>query len=117
MKSLKNRIQLIGRLGKDPEYRLLDSGRQVVNFPIATNDSYTKTGGERVEETQWHQVVAWGQLADIVEKYLKKGSEVALQGKLIHKNYEAPDGSKRYFSEVVADEILMMDKVHKESLE
>ena len=117
MKSLKNRIQLIGRLGRDPEYRLLENGRQLVNFSVATNDSYKKTGGERVEETQWHQVVAWGGLADIVDKYLKKGSEVALQGRLVHKNYEAPDGSKKYFSEIVADEILMMDKIHGESPE
>jgi len=110
MKSLKNRIQLIGRVGKDPEFRLLDSGKNVVNFSMATSDSYKNASGEKTVDTQWHQVVAWGGLAEIADKYLRKGSEVAIQGKLIHRNYEGPDGNKRYITEIIADEILLLGK-------
>ncbi len=110
MRSLKNRIQLIGRLGKDPEFRLLDSGKHVVNFSMATSDSYKNAAGEKTIETQWHQIVAWGGLAEIADKYLRKGSEVAVQGKLIHRSYEGPDGKKRYVTEVIADEILLLGK-------
>lgn len=110
MRSLKNRIQLIGRVGKDPEYRLLDSGKNVVNFSLATSDSYKNSNGEKTVETQWHQIVAWGGLAEIADKYLRKGSEVAVQGKLIHRSYEGPDGKKRYVTEIIADEILMLGK-------
>ena len=117
MTSLKNSVQLIGRLGNDPEVNTFESGTKKATFSVATNDVYYNNKGEKVEETQWHNIVAWGKKVDVIENYLKKGSEVALQGRLVHKNYNAPDGSKRYFSEVVADEILMMDKLHKESLE
>jgi len=110
MRSLKNRIQLIGRVGKDPEYRLLDSGKNVVNFSLATSDSYKNASGDKTVETQWHQIVAWGGLAEIADKYLRKGSEVAVQGKLIHRSYEGPDGKKRYVTEIVADEILLLGK-------
>ncbi|TDI70168.1 MAG: single-stranded DNA-binding protein [Bacteroidetes bacterium] len=110
MKSLKNRVQLIGRVGKDPEFRLLDSGKNVVNFSMATSDSYKNAAGEKTIDTQWHQIVAWGGLAEIADKYLKKGSEVAIQGKLIHRNYEGPDGKKRYVSEIIAEEILLLGK-------
>ena len=110
MKSLKNRIQLIGRLGKDPEFRLLESGKNVVNFSMATSDTYKNATGEKTIDTQWHQIVAWGGLAEIADKYLSKGSEVAIQGKLVHRNYEGPDGNKRYISEIVADEILLLGK-------
>ena len=110
MKSLKNRTQLIGRVGKDPEFRLLDSGKNVVNFSMATSDSYKNSTGEKTVDTQWHQIVAWGGLAEIADKYLNKGSEVAVQGKLIHRNYEGPDGKKRYISEIIADEILLLGK-------
>jgi single-strand DNA-binding protein len=110
MKSLKNRIQLIGRVGKDPEFRLLDSGKNVVNFSMATSDSYKNASGEKTVDTQWHQIVAWGGLAEIADKYLRKGSEVAIQGKLIHRTYEGPDGKKRYVTEILADEILLLGK-------
>ena len=114
MKSIKNRIQLIGRVGKDPEFRLLDSGKNVVNFSMATSDSYKNASGEKAIDTQWHQVVAWGGLAEIADKYLRKGSEVAVQGKLIHRNYEGPDGNRRYVSEIIADEILLLGKAPKQ---
>jgi single-strand DNA-binding protein len=116
MRSLKNRIQLIGRVGKDPEYRLLDSGKNVVNFSLATSDSYKNSSGEKTVETQWHQIVAWGGLAEIADKYLRKGSEVAVQGKLIHRSYEGPDGKKRYVTEIIADEILLLGKPSSEAV-
>lgn len=114
MRTLKNRIQLIGNVGKDPEFRMLDSGKHVSNFSMATSDSYKNAAGEKTVDTQWHQIVAWGGLAEIADKYLKKGSEVAVQGKLIHRNYEGPDGQKRYVSEIIADEILLMGKPQTE---
>jgi single-strand DNA-binding protein len=110
MKSLKNRTQLIGRVGKDPEFRLLDSGKNVVNFSLATSENYTNAGGEKIVDTQWHQIVAWGGLAEVADKYLTKGSEVAVQGKLVHRNYEGPDGKKRYVTEIIADEILLLGR-------
>ena len=117
MKSLKNRIQLIGRLGKDPEFRLLESGKNVVNFTMATSDNYKNSTGEKIVDTQWHQIVAWGGLAEIADKYLNKGSEVAIQGKLIHRNYDGPDGKKRYITEVIADEILLLGKASQSVVE
>ncbi len=116
MRSLKNRIQLIGRVGRDPEFRLLESGKNVVNFSMATSDSYKSASGEKTVETQWHQIVAWGGLAEIADKYLKKGSEVAVQGKLIHRSYEGPDGKKRYVTEIIADEILLLGKPTKQDV-
>lgn len=116
MRSLKNRIQLIGRLGKDPEFRLLESGKNVANFSVATSDSYKNSAGEKIIDTQWHQIVAWGPLAEIADKYLHKGGEVALQGRLTHRSYDGPDGIKRYISEVVADEILLMGKPQNEEV-
>ena len=110
MRNLRNRIQLIGRLGRDPEFRLLESGKNVVNFTVATNESYKNSAGEKIEDTQWHQVVAWGSLAELADKYLQKGSEVVVQGKLVHRNYEGPDGNKRYVTEILADELLFMGK-------
>lgn len=117
MRSIKNRIQLIGRVGKDPEFRLLDSGKSVVNFSMATSDSFKSASGEKSVDTQWHQVVAWGGLAEIADKYLRKGSEIAVQGKLIHRNYEGPDGKRRYISEIIADEILLLGKATKQEAE
>lgn len=110
MKNLKNRVQLIGRLGRDPELRLLDSGKSVVNFSLATSENFTNSLGEKKEETQWHHIVAWGNLAEISDKYLRKGSEVAIEGKLTHRSYEGKDGQKRFVTEVVAKELLMMGK-------
>ncbi len=115
MNTLKNRIQLIGRLGKDPEFRLLDSGKKVANFSVATNQTYKNASGEKIEDTQWHQVAVWGALAEIADKYLRKGSEVAILGKLVHRSYEGPDGNKRYITEVVADELLMMSTSKQEA--
>ncbi|UII32405.1 single-stranded DNA-binding protein [Fulvivirga ulvae] len=107
MKNLRNSVQLIGRLGKDPEVKNLTSGKTVATFTLATTDSYRNSKGEKVEDTQWHNIVAWGKTAKIAEEYLQKGQEVAVQGKLIHRSYETIDGEKKYFTEVNINEILM----------
>lgn len=109
MKSLKNSVQLIGRLGNDPEVRTFDSGRKMASFSLATNESYYNNEGDKVTDTQWHNVVVWGKKADVVESYLKKGSEIAMEGKLINRSYEK-DGEKKYITEISMNELHMMGK-------
>ncbi|MFD2908704.1 single-stranded DNA-binding protein [Flavobacterium ardleyense] len=105
---MKNRVQLIGHVGQDPEIKQLENGR-VANFTIATNDSYTNAKGEKVEQTEWHRVSAWGKTVDIIEQLLKKGSHVAIEGKLTHRSYDDKDGNKRYITEVVANELVLLN--------
>ncbi len=108
MYSLRNKVQLIGNLGKDPEIKKIDSGKKLAKFSIATNEIYTNSKGEKVKETQWHNIIAWGKVADIAEKYLNKGSEVALEGKLVTKDYQDKEGNKKYFTEIQINELLML---------
>ena len=96
MKSLKNKVQLIGNLGKDPEITQLEDGRKLAKFSLATNDSYKNANGEKVEETQWHNVVAWGKTADIIESYTSKGKLIAIEGRLTSRSYEDKEGAKKY---------------------
>jgi len=108
MSNLKNKVQLIGNLGDNPEVIKLESGKILAKFSLATNESYKNSNGEKIEDTQWHNIVAWGKTAEIIEKYLKKGNEVAVEGKLTNRSYEDKDGNKRYFTEVVINELLML---------
>ncbi len=108
MYSLKNKVQLIGNLGGAPEVRKTESGKKLVRFSVATNESYNNSKGEKVKETQWHNLIAWGKIADIAEKYLSKGSEVAIEGKLINRNYTDKEGNKKYISEIQINELLML---------
>ena len=108
MKNLRNNVQLIGNLGMNPEVKTLESGSTVAKFSIATSDRYKNNKGEQVEETTWHNLVAWGKTAEIAEKYLKKGSQVAVDGKLTNRSYEAKDKTKRYVTEILVNEILML---------
>ena len=110
MSTLKNKVQLIGHVGNDPEIKSFDGGKKLAKLSIATNESYKNDKGEKVEETQWHSLVAWGKTADIIEKYVVKGKEIAIEGKLTHKSYEDKNGEKRYVTEVVIDELLMLGK-------
>jgi len=110
MNALRNSVQLIGNLGQDPEIVNLESGTKLAKFSIATTDSYRNAKGEKVEDTQWHNVVAWGKTADIVENYLTKGKQVAVEGKLVHRSYEATNGEKRYITEIKCNELLMLGK-------
>ena len=108
MNALKNKVQLIGNLGNAPEVRNTESGKKLVRFSIATNESYRNAIGEKVTETQWHNLIALGKVADIAEKYLTKGSEVAIEGKLMNNNYTDKDGNKRYSTEIQVHELLLL---------
>ncbi|SDG69150.1 single-stranded DNA-binding protein [Winogradskyella thalassocola] len=110
MNTLKNKVQLIGNLGQDPEITNFESGKILAKFSIATNDSYKNAQGEKITDTQWHNVVAWGKTAQIIEKYITKGKEVAIEGKLTSRSWEDKDGIKRYTTEVVCNELLMLGK-------
>jgi single-strand DNA-binding protein len=108
MNTLRNKVQLIGNLGANPEIRSFDNGKTVARFSLATTDSYQDTNGKKISETQWHNLVAWGGLAKIIEKYLTKGSEVAVEGKLTHRTYEDKDGNKKYFTEIILHDMVML---------
>ncbi len=108
MNALRNRVQLIGNLGNEPEIINLESGKKLAKLNLATNDSYTNDKGEKITDTQWHHVVAWGKTAELIEKYLSKGKEVMIEGKLTHRSYEDKNGDKKYMTEVVASELLLL---------
>jgi single-strand DNA-binding protein len=110
MNAIRNKVQLIGNLGKDPEIVTLESGTKLAKFSVATNETFKNAKGEKVTDTQWHNVVAWGKTAEIVETYLTKGNEVAVEGKLVHRSYETKEGDKRYVTEVRSNELLMLGK-------
>lgn len=107
MSTLRNRVQLIGNVGNDPEVKSFEGGKKVANLTLATNESYRNEKGEKVEQTEWHRVVAWGKTAEIVEKYVTKGKEIAIEGKLTHRSYDDKNGEKRYITEVVVNEITL----------
>jgi single-strand DNA-binding protein len=108
MYALKNKVQLIGNLGNAPEVKTLESGKKMARFNVATNEIYRNTKGEKVTETQWHNLVAWGKIAEIVEKFLTKGKEVAIEGKLINRSYNDKDGNKKYITEIQVNELLLL---------
>lgn len=108
MNALRNRVQLIGHLGNNPEVKTFDGGKTMAKFSIATSETYKKESGEKVTETQWHNIVAWNGTAKIVEKLLKKGSEAVIEGKLTSRTWDDKDGKKHYITEVVANEILLL---------
>lgn len=110
MNSLKNKVQLIGHLGNDPEIITLENGSKLAKFSIATNETYKNAEGEKVTDTQWHNIVAWGKIAEIVENYLAKGKEVMIEGKLMSRSYETKEGEKRYITEIKCNELLMLGK-------
>ena len=110
MNSLRNKVQLIGNLGNDPKMVTLENGSKLAKFSIATNESYKNAEGEKVTDTQWHNIVAWGKLAEIAENYLIKGKEVMIEGKLMSRSYETKEGEKRYITEVKCNELLMLGK-------
>lgn len=108
MYAMKNKVQLIGNLGNDPDVRTTDAGKKWARFSVATNESYRNAKGEKVTETQWHSLVVWGKLAELAEKYLHKGREIAIEGKLVNRNYTDKDGNKKYVSEVQVNELLLL---------
>ena len=108
MSTLRNKVQLIGNLGNDPEIITLESGNKLAKFSIATNESYKNAMGEKVTDTQWHNIIAWNKTAEIIEKYVTKGNEIAIEGKLTSRSYENKEGEKKNITEVVCNELLML---------
>jgi len=108
MSTIRNQVQLIGNVGQEPTITNLDNGRKVARLSLATNEHYKNANGEKQTDTQWHTVVAWGKSAEIIEKYVNKGKEIAVEGKLSSRSYEDKEGVKRYVTEVVASEILLL---------
>ena len=108
--SLRNKVTLIGNVGAKPEMVAFKENRKLARFSLATNEYYTNDKGEKQQSTQWHNVVAWGKTAQIIEQYVNKGQELAVEGKLTSRSYETKEGEKRYITEVVANEILMLGK-------
>ena len=109
MNNLRNNVQLIGNLGKDVEFKQLDNGNAIARVTIATKEIYKKKNGNSHIETQWHQLVGWGKVAEIMNVLLKKGKEVAVKGKLTHRSYDDKDGYKRFRTEVVVNEFMLMN--------
>lgn len=107
---IANRVQLTGNLGRDPELREFEGGKKKVRFSLATTEQFSFGNGNSKEDTQWHQVVAWGRTAEEVMSALKKGSRVALEGRLVHGSYDTKEGQKRYFTEVVLNQFQVLER-------
>ena len=107
MSNLRNQVQLIGNVGNAPEITNFESGKKLSRFAMATNETYHKEG-EKIQQTEWHNIVAWGKQAELVEKYVDKGKEVAIRGKLTSRSYEIQNGEKRYVTEILVSEILFL---------
>ena len=110
MNAMKNTVQLIGHVGQEPEIKNLDGGKKVANITMATNEVYYKENGDKVEKTEWHKVKAWGKVAEIIEKYVTKGKEICIEGKLTYSDYLDKNGEKRFVTEIVANDILLLGK-------
>ena len=108
MSTLRNKVQLIGNVGDAPNVTNLEGGKKAVRFSLATNESYKNSEGEKVQNTDWHTIVAWGKTAEIIEKYVVKGKEIAIDGKLTSRSYDTKEGEKKYVTEVVAHEVLLL---------
>ncbi|WP_289022456.1 single-stranded DNA-binding protein [uncultured Salegentibacter sp.] len=108
MSTIRNKVQLIGNVGKEPEIVNLDSGKKLAKFSVATNENYKNGNGERITDTQWHNIIAWGKTAELVEKYVGKGKEVGVEGKLTNRSWDDKDGNKRYITEIVCNELLLL---------
>jgi len=103
-----NKVILVGNLGKDPEVRTLENGNKVANFTLATSESYKNREGQRVTQTEWHNIVLWRGLAEIAEKYLSKGNQVYIEGKIKNRSWDDKDGNKRYTTEILGDNLTML---------
>lgn len=108
MNNLRNKVQLIGNLGQNPEIISFDNGNKLAKIILATNETYRNAKGEKQTDTQWHNLIAWGKTAEIIEKYVSKGQEVAVEGKIVNESYEAKDGTKRYSTKIQINELLML---------
>ncbi len=105
-----NKVILVGNVGKDPEVKHLESNVSVANFPLATSENYTNKNGEKVTTTEWHNIVCWRNQATLAENYIRKGSQIYIDGRIRTRSYDAQDGSKRYVTEIYADSIQLLGK-------
>ena len=110
-----NKVILVGNVGKDPEVRYIDSGAAVANFSLATSETYKNKNGERVTNTEWHNIVLWRGLAEIAEKYVKKGTQLYIEGKIRTRSYDDQNGNKRYITEIIGDSMKMLSKVQSDN--
>ncbi len=110
MTNIKNHVQLVGRLGANPEVKMLDNGNKLARFSIAVTESYTTKKGEKVNDVQWHSIVAWGSMAGIAEKILQKGTQVTVDGKLFNRSFTNKEGVKRSSTEIVANELFVISQ-------
>jgi single-strand DNA-binding protein len=108
MNSMKNRVTLIGNLGQDPEIKTLDSGKKVAHFTLATNDGFKNSDGQKVTEATWHNIVAWNGLAETASRFLKKGKEVAVEGRITYRSYEDKKGVSKYITEIVLNDLVLL---------
>jgi len=108
MNALRNKVQLIGRLGQDPDIKTLDSGKKVAHFTMATNENYKSADGTKTEETTWHSIVAWNGLAELASKYLKKGREVCIEGRISYRSYTDKNGMPKSVTEIVASDLVLL---------
>ena len=115
MYTLKNKVQLIGHLGTAPDVRNTPTGKKWARLRLATSEAHRDENGAKVTDTQWHSLVAWGRVAEIAEKYLHKGSEIAIEGKLVSRSYTDKQGAKKYITEVQVNELLMLGEKHKKA--
>src|SRR5512133_2198679 len=114
MNSLSNRATLIGNLGQDPETKTIENGKKVTHFTLATKESYKNADGQRVSETTWHNIVAWNGLADVAGKFLKKGKEVAVEGRIVYRSYEDKKGVTKYITEIVLSDLVLLRNGEKQ---
>ncbi len=110
MNALRNKVQLIGRLGQDPEIKTLESGKKVAHFNLATNESYRNAEGTKIDETTWHSIVAWNGLAELSSKFLGKGREVCIEGRISYRSYTDKNGVQRNVTEIVATDLVMLSQ-------
>ena len=110
MNNLRNRVQLIGHVGNDPEIKTFEGGRKLATITLATNDHYKNAKGEKVEQTEWHRLTAWGATATIIEQFVRKGKEIAVDGKLTHRTYDDKNGDKKFITEVTINEVVLLGK-------
>jgi single-strand DNA-binding protein len=110
MNTLRNKVQLIGNLGNDPEIIALDSGKKLAKFSLATNEYYKDADGQKQTKTEWHNLVAWNKTAELIENYVTKGKEIAIEGKLTTRTWDDKEGNKRYTTEVVVSEVVLFGK-------
>lgn len=113
MNALRNRVQLIGHLGQDPEIKTLDNGKKVANFRIATNENFKSADGLKTEETVWHSIVAWNGLAEICSQFLKKGRQVCIEGRISYRSFTDKNGASRNVTEIVATDLVLLGSAGK----